>query len=162
MRVARAVLFGIIGALAISLASLLLRKSGIDIDFELILGTLTGMPPSREAYAAGLGIHVATGAAFGVLYGWLFERVWVHGGAGTGMILGVIHAALLGMFVGLTPQFHPHVAHAVPDPGPFFVNAGGGVGVISWFAVHVLYGAIVGGGYGHVAEERQWAPAGRL
>ena len=162
IRFGRGLLFGVLGAIAMSVVSALLRTAGLRVDFELILGTLTGLAPGREAFAAGLGIHIAIGAAFGLLYTWLFERVWVHGGAATGMILGVLHAALLGMFFGLTPQFHPYVAaHQVADPGPYFVNAGIG-GVVAWFLLHMLYGVVVGGGYGHVAAERQWAPAGRL
>ncbi len=164
MRIGRALLFGLVGSMAISFVSALLRRIGLNIDFELILGTVVGLPPGREAFAAGLGIHLVIGCAFGVLYGWLFERVWAHGGASTGAILGIVHAALLGMFFGLTPQFDPYVgAHAVPDPGPYFVHTGaGGLGVVVWFLLHVLFGAIVGGGYGHVTAERQWAPAGRL
>ncbi|HEY8073438.1 MAG TPA: hypothetical protein VIF62_05000 [Labilithrix sp.] len=165
MRVGRALLFGVVGAIGISIVSALLRTIGLNIDFELILGTLTGIPPGPEAFAAGLGIHLVLGCAFGVLYGWLFERVWDHGGAATGVILGMVHAAFLGMFFGLTPQFHPYVAaHLVPDPGPYFVHAGGaaGIGVVAWFSLHIVFGAIVGAGYGHVAAEREWAPAGRL
>jgi hypothetical protein len=109
------------------------------------------------AFVVGLAMHLAIGGAFGLLYGWLFERVWNHGGASTGMILAVIHAALIGMAVGLTPRFHPLVPEVLADPGPFFAN-GGTLGVLSFFGVHILYGAIVGHGYGHVAAERDWHP----
>ena len=33
--------------------------------------------------------------------------------------------------------------------------------VITFFGAHVLYGAIVGAGYGHVTAEHQWAPTTR-
>jgi hypothetical protein len=161
MRGKRAFLFGVLGAAAISVTSLILRAIGVPIQLELILGTATGLWPSPLAFVVGLGIHLAIGGAFGLLYGWLMETVWDHGGAGTGMVLGVIHAALIGMAVGLTPQFHPHIPEHMPDPGPYFANIGV-VGVVCFFAIHVLYGAIVGHGYGHVAAEREWAPAGRL
>jgi hypothetical protein len=161
MRTARAIGFGVLGACAISVTSAGLRALGLPIQLELLLGTLTGLAPSPSAFFLGLCIHLAIGGAFGLLYGWLFERVWEHGGAGTGMILGVIHAALIGMVVGLTPQFHPLVPYVLPDPGPFFAN-GGAAGVIGFFLIHVLYGAIVGAGYGHVPAEHEWAPAGRL
>ena len=36
------------------------------------------------------------------------------------------------------------------------------VAVVTFFVAHVVYGAIVGAGYGHVPAERQWAPTGRL
>lgn len=161
MRIGRALLFGIIGAIAISVASGLLRLLGLPLGIELVLGTWTGLSPGPEALAAGLGIHLALGGAFGVLYGWLFERVWAHGGIATGVILGMIHAALIGMIFGLAPQLHPHVPETVVDPGPYFANLGI-AGVLAWFGVHAVYGAIMGAGYGHVAAEKQWAPVGRL
>ena len=161
MRAARAILFGVIGAGAISVVSALLRAIGLGVNIELILGTVFGGAPSTATFALGLVLHLAVGALFGLAYGYLFERVWDHGGASTGMILAVIHAALIGMVVGLTPQFHPRVPETIADPGPFFANAGL-AGVLCFFGMHVLYGAIVGAGYGHVAAEREWAPAGRL
>lgn len=161
MRSGRAIVFGVLGAAAISVMSVGLRAAGLPIRLELLLGTLTGLQPGPTAFVVGLAMHLAIGGLFGVLYGWLFERVWDHGGAATGAILAVLHSALIGMAVGLTPQFHPLVPEQIRDPGPYFANTGV-AGVISFFVIHILYGAIVGAGYGHVAAEREWAPAGRL
>lgn len=161
MRTGRAFLLGILGAAAISVVSLVLRAVGVGVNLEQILGTLFGSEPSGATFVLGLGMHLAIGGLFGVMYGYLFESVWAHGGAGTGMLLASIHAALIGMAIGLTPQFHPLVPERLADPGPFFANVGL-AGVLAFFALHVMYGAIVGGGYGHVAAEREWAPVGRL
>jgi hypothetical protein len=161
MRFARAALFGLVGAGAISLVSALLRLLGLPIHIELVLGTLTGLHGGAAAFGVGLAIHLAVGTAFGILYGFLFERVWNHGGAFTGLILGLLHGALFGMFFGLTPQFHPGMPWPIPDPGPYFANAGT-LGVLAFFGMHLMYGAIVGGGYGHVASEHDWAPAETL
>jgi Na+(H+)/acetate symporter ActP len=157
MRVRRAFAYGVLGAAAISLVSVGLRALGLPIRLEILLGTSVGLQPNLASFMLGLAMHLAIGGAFGLLYGWLFERVWNHGGASTGMILGVIHAALIGMAVGLTPQFHPLVPERLPDPGPFFANSGT-LGVLAFFGAHILYGAIVGHGYGHVAAEHDWAP----
>jgi Na+(H+)/acetate symporter ActP len=151
-------MFGMAGALAISALSAGLRAAGLPIRLELLLGTSLGLPAGTLAFVVGLAMHLAIGGAFGLLYAWLFETVWNHGGASMGMILGVVHAALVGMAVGLTPQFHPLVPEQLADPGPYFANAGA-IGVVAFFAMHVVYGAIVGHGYGHVANERQWAPS---
>ena len=158
MRAQRAMVFGVVGALAISAISVGLRAVGLPINLELLLGTSFGLAPGAPAFVIGLAMHLAIGGAFGLVYGWLFERVWNHGGASTGMILSFIHAALIGMTVGLTPGLHPLVPERLPDPGPFFAN-GGALGVLSFFAAHLVYGAIVGHGYGHVAAEREWAPS---
>ncbi len=161
MQAKRALVLGVLGASAISVASALLRAVGLPIQLELILGTATGMRPGFDAFVLGGLIHLAIGGAFGLLYGWLMETVWDHGGLAMGVILGFLHASLVGMGVGLTPQFHPHVPIHIPDPGPYFSNLGI-PGVMSFFAVHLFYGAIVGYGYGHVVAEREWAPEGRL
>lgn len=161
MRAKRALVFGILGACAVSVLSAMVRAAGVPIRLEMILGTMFGWPPSPRAFVLGLAVHLAIGGAFGLLYGWLMETVWDHGGAFMGMILGVLHASLIGMALGLTPQWHPMVPERIADPGPYFANLGV-VGVVCFFLVHVVYGAIVGHGYGHVAAERHWAPAGRL
>ena len=161
MRPGRAILFGVLGAVAISLLTAVLRVAGVPLSIEILLGTLTGLSPGGAAFGLGLLIHLTMGGLFGLLYGYLFERVWDHGGASMGMLLSVIHSSLIGIVIGLTPQFHPLVPERLTDPGPFFANLGA-PGVLTFFGVHLVYGAIVGAGYGHVEAERQWAPTGRL
>jgi hypothetical protein len=161
MRPGRAVLFGVLGAAAISLLTAVMRALGLPLSIEIIIGTLTGLEPGAGAFGLGLVIHLIMGGLFGLLYGYLFEHVWDHGGAMMGMILSVIHASLIGMLIGLVPQVHALIPEKMPAPGPYFSHLGP-LGVICFFGAHLLYGAIVGGGYGHVAEERQWAPSGRL
>lgn len=149
------------GAAAISVVTAVLRGAGLPLSIEILLGTLPGIPVGGMAFGLGLVMHLLLGGAFGLLYGALFERVWAHGGASVGMLLAVIHSSLIGILIGLTPRFHPLVPEQIADPGPFFANLGV-MGVLVFFGSHILYGAIVGAGYGHVAAERQWAPTGRL
>lgn len=161
MRPGKAILFGILGAAAISALTAVARAAGIPLSIEIILGTLTGLAPSGAAFGLGLLIHLVMGGLFGLLYGYLFEDVWVHGGPAIGVLTALIHAALIGILIGLTPQFHPLIPQRMPDPGPYFANLGT-TAVLTFFGVHVVFGAIVGAGYGRVAAEHQWAPSGRL
>jgi hypothetical protein len=161
MRPGRAILFGVLGAAAISLLTGALRALGLPLSIEILLGTLFGLEPGGAAFGLGLLMHLAMGAGFGLIYGALFERVWSHGGAPVGMLFSVIHAALIGILIGFTPQFHPLVPEHLADPGPYFARLGS-LGVLVFFGAHLVYGAIVGAGYGHVTSERQWAPTGRL
>jgi hypothetical protein len=161
MRPGKALLFGVIGAAAISVVSALVRLAGLPLSIEMILGTLLGLAPGGTAFFIGLLMHLAIGGLFGLLYAFLFERVWSHGGAPTGVLLSILHASLIGFFLGFTPHFHPAIPSLLPDPGPYFAHLGA-AGVIVFFAAHAIYGAVVGAGYGHVASERQWAPTGRL
>jgi hypothetical protein len=162
MRPGKAILFGVLGAAAISLLTGILRAFGLPLSIEILLGTLFGgMQPGGAAFGLGLVMHLVMGGIFGLIYGALFERVWAHGGAPVGMLLSVMHAALIGIAIGLTPRFHPLVPEQLSDPGPYFSRLGV-IGVLVFFGSHLVYGAIVGAGYGHVASERQWAPTGRL
>jgi len=160
MRPGRAILFGVIGAVAVSAVSGLARLAGLPISIEMFLGTVAGMAPGGGAFAVGLLMHLAVGSLFGLLYGYLFEHVWSHGGAPTGVLLSILHASLLGFFLGFAPAIDGAVPAQLSDPGPYFAHLGA-AGVIVFFAAHAIYGAIVGAGYGHVAAERQWAPTGR-
>jgi hypothetical protein len=157
MRIGRAVLGGLGGAMTMSVLAAGLRAVGVPFHLELVLGSLVGPAPGTAAFALGLAIHLGVGTLFGLAYGYLFERVWAHGGALTGVLIGVIHAAFFGVFIGITPQFHPHIPERLLDPGPYFSNTGI-VGTIAFFLIHLLYGAIVGGVYGHVPAEREWSP----
>jgi hypothetical protein len=161
MRVERALLFGVLGAVAMTLISAVARALGIPMSMELLLGTLVRSTPDGEAFGIGVLIHLLMGGFFGLVYAVLFERVWDHGGATTGMLLAVLHATLIGSLVGLLPRFHPLVPRVLPDPGAFFSELGVG-GALTFFLGHLAFGAIVGAGYGHVSAERQWAPTGRL
>ncbi len=160
MRPGRAILFGVLGAASISLFSALLRALGLPLSIEIYLGTLSGLPVGSMAFGVGLLLHLALGGLFGLGYGALFEKVWAHGGAATGMLLAMLHGAMLGILLGLTPHVHPLQLVGPVDPGPYFSNLGA-AGVVSFFAAHMFFGAILGAGYGHVRAERQWAPTGR-
>lgn len=158
MKIGRAVLFGILGALAMSVVAFVLRAVGIPLRLEMLLGTATGMMPGTGAFLLGLAIHLTIGALFGLLYGWLFERVWNHGGAPIGILTAIPHSLFIGMIIGFMPQFHPLVPKVMGEPGPYFSGSAGWIGPVAFFGLHLLYGAIVGGGYGHVVSEHQWEP----
>lgn len=160
MRVGRAILCGVLGASIISFLTGLFRGAGLLIQMEMILGTLFGVPPGGGAFFLGLLVHLGIGAGFGVLYAWLFERVWKHGGAPMGMIIGFIHALFIGILFGFTPQFHPFIPTVLVDPGPYFTSEGVW-GALAFFFVHLVFGCVVGAGYGHVPAERAWAPTGQ-
>ncbi len=106
MRFGRAIAFGLLGAAAISVVSMGFRAVGLPIRLELLLGTSLGIMPGATAFLVGLAMHLAIGGAFGLLYGWLFERVWDHGGASTGMILAVIHAGAVAVPVSELARAH--------------------------------------------------------
>jgi len=156
MRLGRAVIFGVVGAAAMSMMMLLARTMGMPAALEMMLGTMTGAGPGPGPFALGLAIHLVMGGLFGIGYAWLFERVLHHGGAVAGVGIGLVHAVFAGIFMAVIPIIHPLIPAEMPAPGAFMANLGP-MGVVAEFALHAIFGAIVGGGYGHVARERPWA-----
>ncbi len=153
----KAVLYGFLGAGVKSLLMAMARTRGMNVDVELMLGTWVWLRPRHETITLGIALYLFLGALFGALYGWLFERVLHHGGMAAGILLAIPHTVLTGLLMALVPALHPHVPELLPAPGAY-LSSFGPAGVIALLVLHLVFGAIVGGGYGHVCGERSWWP----
>jgi hypothetical protein len=152
MRWKRAVAFGVVGAAAMSVLMALARAVGMPVSLEMMLGTMTGAAPGPGPFVLGLATHLTMGGIFGLIYGWIFERIH-HGGAVVGVGIGLVHAVVAGLFMALLPTIHPLMPDRMAPPGAFMSNLRV-MGVLAQFVLHAVFGAIVGGGYGHASEER--------
>lgn len=85
--------------------------------------------------------------AFGLVYGWAFERLVHRGGAHIGAGFGLARSLASGLIVGLMPRLHPLMFEDLAPPGPFLADFGAWT-VVAFFALHVLYAALVGALYG--------------
>lgn len=151
--------YGVLGAAAMSIVMGLARSMGMHVQLELMLGTMLGIAPEgSNAFVVGLVMHLMMGAAFGATYAWLFERVIHHGGVAAGALVGLPHAIVAGLFMAMIPAVHPFIPESMPAPGAFMSNLGA-MGVMAELMLHVMFGAIVGAGYGHVQAERSWRGA---
>jgi hypothetical protein len=142
MQIGKGFIAGVIAAGVLTLIMAFLRWAGMPVAIELVLGTLV-TPVAADAWLAGFGIHLALGGLFGVLYGVVFE--FVTGGAGwsIGAALGILHAVIGGALLALLPLFHPLVPERLAAPGPWWSGAGV-LGVVSYVALHLVFGAVVG------------------
>ena len=146
MRTKHAMLAGLIGACAMSLAMFLMRAVGFNIDLEALLGSVVASNHSLSPWTIGFLIHLAFGMILGVLYGVAFEAVGRAGPMmGTG--LGLANGLLAGMMMTSIPAMSP------------FGGAGGGGGTgaflahvhygpVLFLAAHAVYGLVVGSAYG--------------
>jgi hypothetical protein len=60
-----------------------------------------------------------------------------------GVFVGLGHAVVAGLFMGMMPAMHPLIPELMPAPGAF-MSGMGPMGVVAEFVGHALYGAIVG------------------
>ena len=148
-------LWGFVATLALSTVSEASRGLGWSrMSLPFMLGT---MFTANYDWAAPIGLlaHFVDGWAFALLYALVFES-WHRAtwwlGAGMGLVQGI---AVLVVFLPLLPAIHPRMAseHFGPEPtsgleppGFLALNYGRRTPLFALLS-HVLYGAILGGGY---------------
>lgn len=141
------------------------------MDFLLIVGTMA-VPAGPGAYGVGLVVHAIMSAVFGLVHGGLLEAAGVTSagtGAGLGALFGLGHAAIAGMALGMMPMLHPRMlpeqpkllpafAGLAPGPEERLLEPPGYFGLnyplpttMGFFALHILFGVIVGLVYGGLA-----------
>ncbi len=141
------------------------------MDFLKIVGTMV-VPAGAAAYVAGLMIHGMMSAAFALVHGGVLAGLDIESagaGAGAGALIGLAHAAAVGMMFGVLPLMHPRMRPVHPKLVPAF--AGGGsispeelldppgffglnyppLTVMGFFMLHIMFGLIVGVTYGALA-----------
>jgi len=102
----------------------LVRRAGIPVNREKMLGTLFGGRPDAKHEALGFGVHLGISGAFGLLYESAFARRGMARGWKSGLRLSPFHFLVSGLFFWVLDRAHPLVPHVFPPPGPFWSNHG--------------------------------------
>jgi hypothetical protein len=154
MKTGRAFVAGMLGAVVMSAILWIARNwMGIPAHMETMLGTMVVREAALTAWLVGFGIHVLIGGVLALVYAWAFEHITHRAGVLVGVGFGLIHAVIAGLGNTMIPAIHPMIPERMPAPGAFMANLGT-IGIVAEFALHVVYGAIVGGLYGPVVRER--------
>ena len=145
---------GLVGTTVLTTGLRVAQEVGLTrMDIPLLLGTAFSADRSRAAVAGYLA-HFVNGLVFSLVYAGIFAAVdeagWLFG-----LVLGAAHAAVAGgglVNVAL-PALHPRMgtpwtdaeeAPLLEPPGFLLRNYGGATAVVT-VALHLAYGAIVGG-----------------
>lgn len=151
MRASRAFAAGVAGGIVMTILMWLGRTMmGMPMNLSMMEGTMF-MDPGPVAWMMGFIMHLIISGLIGLIYAWAFENVVHRAGAGVGAGFGIIHAIIAGIVMGFVPLMHPRMPDPMMPPG-FFLSAMGMMGVVALFVLHIVYGAVVGGVYGHVSE----------
>ena len=106
MKALRALLAGILGAIAMSATMFLIRQLGEDVSLEVLLGSLFGNSIALPQWLTGFILHVVIGAVMGLLYAIVFEIVESSGPL-TGGGLGLAHGLMAGLFMSGINAMNP-------------------------------------------------------
>lgn len=153
MKVFKALFAGVVGGLVMTGLGWLARSGGLDLNAELMLGTMLGYPPGEEAWLLGLGVHLAVSAVIALLYAAAFEGIARRAGPAAGFSFSIVHLLMAGLAMWMLPAMHPMIPEQMPAPGAFMVNMGA-PNVALFVVEHVLFGMIVGTIYGTVLHPR--------
>jgi hypothetical protein len=154
MKALRALLAGIVGALAMSAAMFLIRELGENISLEVLLGsTLTGVT-SLPPWLSGFILHLVIGGLMGLVYAITFEIV-ESSGPMTGGGLGLAHGLIAGLFMSSITAMNP-LSLGFSSPGPFLTHMSFGPAI--FLVVHFIYGVTVGLVYGRPLHRPQLRP----
>ena len=145
-------LSGILGGLFLTVAMAAARATDyFAVNLERSFGSLLLGTTGPGAFIVGLVMHLAFSAIFALIYAEGFRRLHAANwkvGAG----LGIVHWAVMGLFIGIMPTLRPMLAASLAEPGPFALNQGA-FSFIVLLAVHLVFGAIVGMAYQRTSEE---------
>jgi hypothetical protein len=156
MKVMRAFLAGLTGALAMSLAMFLMRSLGFGISLEALLGSIFDSTTGLSAWTSGFLFHLGIGTVMGILYALAFEAGG-RAGPAMGGGLGLAHGLAAGMLMSGIPAMNPITPSAAAGaPGPFLANVE--YGPILFLAVHFIYGLTVGVVYGRPVARTALTP----
>jgi hypothetical protein len=144
---------GVVGTVVLTSALRLSQELGwTRMDLPLLLGTIF-TDDRRRASVIGYGVHFANGLLFSLVYAGIFEAVG-RAGWDVGLVLGAAHGLFAGgaLVTTLLPAVHPRMGTPWTDaeetplleaPGFLLHNYGRSTAAIT-FAMHLVYGAIVG------------------
>lgn len=154
MKALRALLAGILGAIAMSATMFLIRQLGEDVSLEVLLGSLFGNSIALPQWLTGFILHLVIGAVVALLYAIVFEIVESSGPL-TGGGLGLAHGLMAGLFMSGINAMNP-LSLGTSAPGPFLMHMK--LGPVIFLLVHFIYGVTVGLAYGPPLHKPRLTP----
>jgi hypothetical protein len=137
-------LAGVIGAVLITAILAVAIGIGLKVlDFSMMWGTIVGLPVGAAAWIIGFCIHLLVGGLFGLFYLAIFKA---FSGAGVlrGATLGFVQAVITGMIIALLPMVDAAVDRGLLHNSGAYFSRGGVAGIVVYFGIHLVYGAVVG------------------
>lgn len=144
----RAILAGGVATTAMTILMCMGKAMGMPMDMPRMLGSMGVDPEGGAVVVIGLIIHFMMGVVFAIVYAFLFDAFGIDPSWLRGALFGAVHGVAAGMAMGMMPVMRPRMGagKALPAPGFFGRNLGAMVPV-GFIALHIIFGAVVGGIY---------------
>lgn len=151
---------GIVGGTVMVLMSMMMKAAGTPLDMNIVRmwGTMLKLH-GGAMHVAGWVIHLVASAAIALIYAWGFDLLGVDDNLWLwGLIGGVIHWILAGLFMIMVPPLHLELPEQRPAPGAFAADFGA-TDVIGFMMSHLVYGLLAGVLYAYWHSAGGWSIA---
>lgn len=147
MKRSRAIVAGIAGGIVVvGTVGLVGWLTGADGDFCTLGGVILTGREDALGWIAGAVAQLVIASIAGLVYAAIFERVTKRAGAIIGLAIGVPHAVLAGLAVGVIPVSRLIDAGIAP-PGAFMEYRGVWM-IVTFVLAHITFGVLMGWLYG--------------
>ena len=135
-----AMLAGVISAIALSIIGAFVGSVGFGRGPEAAWAALLGFGPEPTGWWLGFVVHIAFGALVAIGYLWIFEmlyRFFDHWFIGA--LVGMLHCAVLGFLLGLSPKVCPILFNCPVGTGfnPSMPD------MVAWIGMHAIFGILM-------------------
>ncbi len=161
MKAGRAIILGIVGCvLVLGIVWVGGRLEHTDADLSALAAAVLFARADGLAWIGGFITQLVVGAIAGLVYAACFEWVTERAGPLIGLAIGIPHAIVAGIIIGLLPGQRMLDA-AIAPPGAFYEYRGLWC-VIAVVLAHLVFGTFVGALYGptrhtYARSHRRWA-----
>lgn len=150
-----ALIAGLIAGVVMELPAMSMKMMRVDMQMDInrTWGSMFGV---HGGAGRGLGflVHLALSALVGLIYAWGFpamfnasDNLWLWG-----LLGGLIHWFIAGLFMGMLPAMHPEIPERQPAPGLFVKNFGM-PDMPGFLMGHLLYGLTFGIAYAYLHSQ---------
>lgn len=140
------VLAGSAAAVAMSLMLAAARAAGVvDASMSRYLGCMiTGRTKRITTIVVGFALHLVLSVAIAIAYAWGFAQLWGTATWILGLLVGLLHWLLAGIFMPALDSLNRCVNEARLKPLGAFGSKRGAMMMIGFLMGHMLFGLIVG------------------
>jgi hypothetical protein len=139
---------GMIGAAVMTVLMIIARTLNLTtLNIEMALGSMLTQQISTGSWMLGLAMHLIVGGILAQLYAFGFEVLTHRTSAWIGAGFSLVHTVIAGGVMAMLGAIHPLMLNGqIMAPGPFAINYGT-LTAAAFVALHIIYGACVGGLY---------------
>lgn len=136
---------GLMAGIIMGIIAMMLNMMKVTtLDLTQYIGCmLTGQKSGAVSMAAGLVVHLIMSVVFAFIYVWIAEYLAMPLSPTNGALFGLIHSIFGGIMMPLMDSMNSCVSKSKVKAMSMFAQGHGTNGTVTYFGIHILYGALL-------------------